>query len=169
MRLAHWTTCRGWLQYTTNLLRNVEAYYYHHSAHSNRNRPVLCAVHLLSIATIDHVLSRAWRLATGSASRTPPVLGPGPGLGPGSPAKPVSTHVCLTSPCCRQDECVELLMGSLLLSREGLLQVGGQLPPWVSGMRGWRWSYHFANRDSRRCWLTIDDIVRSPWTVRCWC
>lgn len=65
----------------------------------------------------------------------------------------------------RQGECVSLVMGSMLLSREGLLREGGQLPPWVSSMRGWRWSYYFAKVDARRCWLTMDDIVRSPWTV----
>ena len=58
------------------------------------------------------------------------------------------------------------MLGSMLLSREGLLREKGQMPPWVSRLRGWRWSYYFSTQDARRCWLTMDDIARTRWTVR---
>eukprot|EP00752_Nemacystus_decipiens_P001653 g1606.t1 len=67
--------------------------------------------------------------------------------------------------CLEKDECVSLMLGSMLLSREGLLREKGQMPPWVSRLRGWRWSYHFANKDARRCWLTMDDIARTRWMM----
>jgi len=57
-------------------------------------------------------------------------------------------------------------MGSMLLSREGLLREKGQLPAWVTRVRGWRWSYYFAKRDARRRWITMDDLTRTPWMVR---
>lgn len=60
---------------------------------------------------------------------------------------------------------MSLVMGSMLLSREGLLREGGQLPSWVSRLRGWRWSYFFASADARRSWMTMDDLVRTDWTV----
>eukprot|EP00903_Cladosiphon_okamuranus_P020117 g18473.t2 len=67
--------------------------------------------------------------------------------------------------CLEKDECVSLMLGSMLLSREGLLREKGQMPPWISHLRGWRWSYYFANKDARRSWLTMDDIARTRWTM----
>ncbi|CAM9968476.1 unnamed protein product [Ectocarpus sp. 8 AP-2014] len=67
--------------------------------------------------------------------------------------------------CLEKDECVSLMMGSMLLSRDGLLRQKGQLPAWLSRVRGWRWSFHFADKDAKRQWMTMEDLARTPWMM----
>lgn len=68
-------------------------------------------------------------------------------------------------PCVQNEEVMEL-MGWMLLATEGFSNLGGKLPEWARSMRGWRWSFHFAEKDSKRCRITTDELVRLPWTVR---
>lgn len=56
-------------------------------------------------------------------------------------------------------------MGRMLLSTEGVERYGDELPEWARSMRGWRWSFHFAEKDSKRCRITTDELVRLPWVV----
>lgn len=56
-------------------------------------------------------------------------------------------------------------MDCMLLSRSGVQRFRGKPPGWVREIKAWRWSYFFAEKDGRRCWLTMRDLTRTDWTV----